>query len=55
MHYTNMNINFHIYVKFDNELVQRYFKSCNNKTLDESQKVRDMIWGEHSNRDEIYE
>jgi hypothetical protein len=51
-----MNVNFHVHVKLVNELVQRYFKPYNNNLLDESQKIRTIIWkAEQSNRDEIYE
>jgi len=51
-----MNVNFYVRVKLVNELVQRYFKMYNNNLLDESQKIRTIIWKvEQSNRDEIYE
>jgi hypothetical protein len=49
-----MNIKFHIHIKFNNELIQCYSKPYNNKRLDESQKIRAMIWREQSNKD-IYE
>jgi hypothetical protein len=50
-----MNIKFHMHIKLNNELIQLYFKPYNNKCLDESQKIRAIIWMEQSNGDEIYE
>ncbi len=49
-----MSIKFHIHIILNNELIQRYFKPYNNKHLDESQKIRAMIWRrEQSNRDDL--
>jgi hypothetical protein len=50
-----MNINFHMYIQLNNELIQRYFMSYNNKWLDESQNIRSMIWMEQSYGNESYE
>jgi hypothetical protein len=38
-----MNINFHMYIQLNNELIQRYFKPNNNKWLNGSQKIRPVI------------
>jgi len=51
-----MNIKSSIsYIELDIDIIKRCLKLYINKWLDESQKIRAMIWkGEQSNRNEIY-
>jgi hypothetical protein len=42
-------------IELNKDVIQHFFKPINNNRLDESKKIRAMIWGEQSNRDEIYE
>jgi len=42
-------------IELNKDVIQHFFKPINNNRLDKSQKIRAMIWGEQSNRDEIYE
>jgi hypothetical protein len=42
-------------IELNKHVIQHLFKPIINNRLDESQKIRAMIWGEQSNRDELYE
>ena len=41
-------------IELNKDVIQHFFKPINNNRLYESQKIGAMIWGEQSNRDDLW-